>query len=329
MFFTDSYQALRRGERRLAFRYAMFSFLVLALIILPVGFVLLRRFETAVTFHPERAPFGGSWTAPSGATDVFFETADGVRLHGWLFRARRGRDVSSEAAGAGQAAVAGEASGSAQTGGAGETPGITVIYFHGNGGNISYAAWVGETLSQRGFDVLLFDYRGYGRSDGEVGGERGLYADAAAAYRYVVEVLGVEPRRVVLYGQSLGTAAAADLASSRPCGALILESGLSSASDMAATILPWLPRALHRLAKYRLETAAKLPGVRCPVFVAHGDRDEIIPVEQGHKLFAAAPEPKRRYIVNGAGHNNLTIVGGEPYLTALTEFVNESLASGK
>jgi uncharacterized protein len=323
MFFTDSYQALRRGERRLAIRYVMLSVLTLALVGLPAGFVLLRRFEAAVTFHPERAPFGGSWAAPAGAADVWFETADGVRLHGWFFKARRGREAAGAAADAARAGGAADASGAGQAGGA------TVLYFHGNGGNVSYAAWVGGALSRRGFDVLLFDYRGYGQSGGEVGGERGLYADAEAAYRHLVDVLGVEPRRIVLYGQSLGTAAAAEVAARQPCGALVLESGLSSASDMAATILPWLPRALHRLAKYRLDTAAKLPGVRCPVFVAHGDRDEIIPIEQGRKLYAAAPEPKRLYVVDGAGHNDLTVVGGEPYFAALAEFINRSLAAGR
>lgn len=297
MFFTDSYITLRRGERRLAVRYAVISVLTLALIVLPIGFFALRRFETTATFHPERAPAGGVWRAPQGAEDVWFETADGVRLHGWFFPAKN------------------------------ESRRATIVYFHGNGGNVSYAGWVGEALSTRGFDVLLFDYRGYGRSGGEVAGERGLYADADAAYNYVVRGRGADPRRVVLYGQSLGSAAAADVAAREACGALVLESGPSSASDMAATILPWLPRSLHRFGKYRLDTVGKLPRVACPVFVAHGDRDEVIPVEQGHKLYAAAPEPKRLRIVEGAGHNDLTVVGGEPYLDALAAFVEDALAA--
>lgn len=299
MFFTDSYLALRRGNRRLALRYAVISVLIIALIVLPLGYVLLRRFETSVTFQPERAPFGGRWRAPERAADVWFHTEDGTRLHGWLFRAS---ETESSA---------------------------TVIYFHGNGGNISYAAWVGEMLRARGLDVLLFDYRGYGQSGGEMSGERDLYADADAAYKFVVRELGVEPRRIALYGQSLGTVAASDVAVREDCGALILESGLSSASDMAATIFPWLPRVLHRFGKFRLETEAKLPRVRCPVFVAHGDRDSIIPVEQGRKLYAAAPEPKRLRIVEGADHNDLTIVGGDAYLDALAAFINESIRTGK
>jgi len=275
-------------------------FLLVFLVVgLPVVFLLLRRFEAAVIFHPERAARGGVWRVPRGTEEVWFRTADGVRLYGWFFRPAR------------------------------EPSGTTVIYFHGNGGNLSYCDWVGESLSARGFDVLLFDYRGYGRSEGETAGERGLYADADAAYDFVTRERGVAPRRVVLYGQSLGTAAAADLASRRECGALVLESGLSSAADMAGVVIPWLPRFVRGLTKNKLDTVGKLPRVGCPVLVAHGDRDEIIPVEQGRRLFDAAPEPKRLQIVPGAGHNDLTAVGGEKYLDALADFVNDATGSNR
>ncbi|HWS52670.1 MAG TPA: alpha/beta fold hydrolase, partial [Pyrinomonadaceae bacterium] len=196
MFFTDSYKALRRGERRRALTLMMLSVLTIALIALPVGFFMLRRFETSVTFHPERAPWGGSWSAPRGGEDVWFRAADGSRLHGWF--------IASET----------------------RPAAATVVYLHGNGGNVSYVGWVGEQLAARGFDVLLFDYRGYGRSEGAVSDERGIYKDADAAYDFVVRERGVKPERLVLYGQSLGTTAAAELAAERPCGALVLESGL-------------------------------------------------------------------------------------------------------
>src|ERR1043165_1265540 len=161
MFFTDSYKALRRGERALALRYFVISILTLAIIGLPVGFLLLRRFETAVTFHPERAAFEGLWRVPQNAEEVWFKTADGVRLYGWLFHSET------------QPAAA------------------TVIYFHGNGGNLGYCDWVGAAPAGRGFDVLLFDYRGYGRSQGEPTDERGVYADADAAYDFVTKERGV------------------------------------------------------------------------------------------------------------------------------------------
>jgi fermentation-respiration switch protein FrsA (DUF1100 family) len=290
---------MRRGARALAVRYFVISVLVIALIGLPVGFFMLRRFEASVIFHPERAALGGMWRVPRGAEEVWFRNADGQKLHGWFFRA------STQPAAA------------------------TVVYAHGNGGNLSYCDWVGEALAARGFDVLLFDYRGYGRSEGETAGERGLYADADAAYDFVTKERGVPAGRVVLYGQSLGTAAVADVAERRDCGVLVLESGLSSAADMAGAIIPWLPRFVRGLTKNKLDTVSKLPRVRCPVLVVHGDRDEIIPVGQGRKLFAAAPEPKRLLIVEGARHNDLSNVGGEKYIDTLAEFIRLSLRPEK
>ena len=297
MFFTDSYRALRRGERALAVRYFVISVLVIALIGVPVGFFMLRRFEASVIFHPERAALGGVWRVPPGAEEVWFRNTEGQRLYGWFFH--------SEA----QPAAA------------------TVVYAHGNGGNLSYCDWVGESLSARGFDVLLFDYRGYGRSEGEAAGEGGLYADAEAAYDFLTKERGVPAGRVVLYGQSLGTAVVADVAARRECGALVLESGFSSAGDMAGEIMPWLPRFVRSLTKNKLDTVSKLPHVRCPVLVVHGDRDELIPASQGRRLFEVAPEPKRLIIIEGAGHNDLSNVGGEKYIDTLAEFVRGSIHS--
>ena len=290
MFFTDSYQALRRGERARALRYFVISILVIALVALPVGFLMLRRFESSVVFHPERAALGGLWRVPPGAEEVWFKTADGVRLYGWLFRAKEG------------------------------PAGATVVYFHGNGGNLSYCDWVGKALAARGLDVLVFDYRGYGRSGGEATGERELYADADAAYDFLTKERGVAPRDLVLYGQSLGTAAAVDVASRRECRALVVESGLSSAADMAGEIMPWLPRFVRGLTKNKLDSASKVGRAGCPVLVVHGGRDEIIPAAQGRRLYEAAREPKRLRIVEGAGHNDLAMVGGGEYLDSLAEF---------
>ena len=295
MFFTDSYQAMRRGERALAVRYFVLSVLVIALIGLPVGFFMLRRFEASVIFHPERAALGGVWRVPRGAEEVWFRNAEGLKLYGWFFHSNV------------QPAHA------------------AVVYAHGNGGNLSYCDWVGESLAARGYDVLLFDYRGYGRSEGEAAGEGGLYTDAEAAYDFVTKERGVPAGRVVLYGQSLGTAAVADVAARRECGALVLESGFSSAADMAAVVMPWLPRFVRGLTKNKLDTVSKLSRVRCPVLVVHGDRDELIPVSQGRRLFDAAPEPKRLIIIEGAAHNDLSNVGGEKYIDTLAEFIRLSL----
>lgn len=274
----------------------MLTVLLIILIVAPLGIVLLRRFERALTFYPVRYDAGEAWRLPDNGEDVWLKAADGTRLHGWFVRALV------------QPATA------------------TIIYFHGNGGNLSGVGWIAGHFTARGFDVMLFDYRGYGRSEGAAIDERGIFADADAAYDYAVRERGVAPARLVLYGQSLGTTAVADVASRKPCGAVILESGLSSASDMAGVVLPWLPRAFHRLARNRFESARKLAGVKCPILVAHGDMDEVIPIEQGRALYAAAREPKRLIIVNGAGHNNLVAIGGENYLDAVAKFIRASTA---
>lgn len=231
---------------------------------------------------------------PAGAADVWLMTADGQRLHGWFFPAASNPSTA------------------------------TVIYFHGNGGNINNVGWIGERLSTRGFDSLIFDYRGYGRSEGDLKDEQGLYADANAAYEYLVKERGVLPHRIVLYGQSLGTAAAAALAMRNKCGAVILESGPSSASNVARTALPWLPTQLHFLARNRFDSAHKLASVQCPVLITHGDPDGTIPTENSRILFEAAREPKKLILFPGADHNVFGS-GGDKYLDTVTLFITDSL----
>jgi fermentation-respiration switch protein FrsA (DUF1100 family) len=142
-------------------------------------------------------------------------------------------------------------------------------------------------------------------------------------YKYIVNERLVSADRVVLYGHSLGSAAVADLASRTKCAAVILESGLSSASAMASTMLPWLPTWLHSLGRNRFESAKKLANVRCPTLVVHGDPDGVVPTEQGRALFEAANEPKRLIIAPGAGHVVFSFEG-EKYFDEIARFLLES-----
>lgn len=258
-------------------------------------FYVIRWMESAMTFHPARiSPERAATLRPTTAEDVWVTTSDNVRLHAWFFQSKR-------------------------------TPATAaVIYFHGNGGNITNVGWVGEALSARGFDTLLLDYRGYGQSQGHARDETGLYADGDAAYNYIVEERGVDPARVVLYGQSLGSAVATDLASRKKCGALILESGLSSASSVASSALPWLPRALHFLARNRFDSARKLKDVKVPVLITHGDPDPVLPTGEAHFLFVAANEPKKLLIYPGVGHNVFGSIG-DSYLDVIEQFIHRSI----
>jgi fermentation-respiration switch protein FrsA (DUF1100 family) len=284
---TETIQFEGLKQRRFFSRELLIG-IVVAVVIGCFGFVLgLRWLESQMTFHPTRTM---SRERPTTAQDVWLTTSDGVRLHGWLFLAKD----------------------------AGPKP--TVIFFHGNGGNISHVGWVGERLYERGFDVLLIDYRGYGNSDGHSRSETGLYSDGDAAFNYVVDTMKVPPEKIVLYGQSLGTTVATDLASRYRCGAVVLESGLSSASAMASASLPWLPRWLHFVGRNRFASAEKLRKVHAPVLITHGDPDSVIPTDEGRALFAAANEPKKLMIFPGAGHNVFGSLG-DKYLDVLTEFI--------
>jgi fermentation-respiration switch protein FrsA (DUF1100 family) len=267
--------------------------LAVALVLAMAAFVFgLRWIEASITFHPIRAS-AEKLQPPKGALSVRFVTADGVKLHGWFFSS-------------GGPAVA------------------TVIYFHGNGGNISNIDWVGERLAKRGFDVLLFDYRGYGLSEGDALEEAGLFADGDAAYEYVKRERGVPANKIVLYGQSLGTTVVADVASRHEVGVVILESGLSSASSVARTALPWLPGWLHFLGRNRFDSATKLKKVKAPVLISHGEPDEVIPTREAHALYTSANEPKKLLIFPGAGHN---VFGsqGDVYFDQVESFIRQSL----
>jgi fermentation-respiration switch protein FrsA (DUF1100 family) len=253
----------------------------------------VRWLERAMTFHPDRLTMDQRVPPPAGATEVWFTAADGTRLHGWYFDA-----TTAEA--------------------------VTVIYFHGNGGNVTNLGWIGEYFSRRGFSILVFDYRGYGLSGGDVGHESGLYSDGEAAVDFVVKEKAAAPERIVLYGQSLGTAVATDVATRRKVGALVLESGFSSASSVATGALPWLPRGLHSLAQNRFDSAEKLKRINVPVLVSHGDPDPVIPLDEGRALFAAANQPKAFLILPGAGHNVFGSAG-EAYLDQLTAFMRDAL----
>jgi len=256
----------------------------------------LRWLEFLMTFHPDRMSQSEmKLLLPEGAESVWFTSADGIRLNGWFFESQSKPEIA------------------------------TIIFCHGNGGNISNVSWVGQRFARHGFNVLVFDYRGYGTSDGVAGSESGLYADGNAAVAFLVKEKNVRQKQIVLYGHSLGTTVVADVASRGDFGAVVMESGFSSASSVAASALPWLPRFLHFLGKNRFESAHKLATVRSPILIAHGDPDRTIPTTEAQLLFAAANEPKKLLIVPGAGHVVFSS-GGEQYLNQVEQFIREAVS---
>lgn len=189
---------------------------------------------------------------------------------------------------------------------------LTVIHGHGNAEDLGHVAPLLREIHSAGFSVLGYDYRGYGASSGAPPTAEGAYRDIAAVYRYATEDLKIPPSNVVLYGRSVGSGPATDLAARKPVGGLIVESGFISAFRVV-TRLPILPFD-------RFPNLRNIRKVNCPVLIIHGTDDEIIPLRHGRALFAAAPDPKMNFWAEGAHHNDLPWVAGDEYWKALREF---------
>jgi fermentation-respiration switch protein FrsA (DUF1100 family) len=208
--------------------------------------------------------------------DVGIQTEDGIRLHGWWVSAR--------------------------------TPSCGhLLLCHGNAGNVGDRVPHARLLSAAGFDVLLFDYRGYGRSAGRPS-EEGLRRDARAARSVLLRRPGVDPGRVFYLGESLGGAVALALALESPPAGLVLQAAFTSVRDMGRRHYPFVPAALIPDAYPSLRL---IRGLRAPLLVLHGERDEIVPPLHGQELFEAAPGPKRIHVFPDAGHNDLVASAAE------------------
>jgi len=221
--------------------------------------------------------------------NVWLHTDDGLQLHAWYVPAEGER--------------------------------AAVLYFHGNSGNISQRLDTVRIFHNLKLSVLLFDYRGFGRSEGRPS-EEGTHRDALAAWNYLAQQRRVAPQRLVLLGRSLGASMAAWLASQRPAAALVVESTFTSVPDLAAEFFWWLPA--RRLARFRYATRDYLTAVHCPVLVAHSPEDEIIPYRHGEALFAAAAEPKQWLRLRG-NHEDGFLLSGEHYVRGLDSFLSRHL----
>ena len=214
--------------------------------------------------------------------DLTFATSDGVPLHGWWVPA----DGS---------------------------PRGHVLFLHGNAGNIADRVPHVTLLAEAGFDVLAFDYRGYGRSGGRAS-EHGTYLDARAALAALLEREAVAPERVLYVGESLGGAIALELALHAPPAGLVLQSTFTSIRDMARVHYPWIPRAAVPDAYPSL---SRIGGLRAPVLFLHGARDPIVPLISGEALYLAAPEPKRLHVFDGVAHNDVLALAAREWIDAI------------
>jgi len=255
-------------------------------VILAVVYAALAFLARRSVFYPMRYP-EGLWDMQSecGASDVWIETRDGIRLNTW-WAARPGAR-------------------------------FVTLFLHGNAGNVTHRFALFREIPQAGSSLLVPDYRGYGRSGGRAS-ERGLYIDADAAYEYLLSE-GWKASQIILHGESLGTALAIELASRRPCAGVILEAPFTSARDVAATVIP----VLGPLLISGLDSRSRISRVHAPLLFIQGDRDEVIPLRLGQALFAAAPEPKSFWLLRGASHNDIREVAAGEYVKHLQAFYEE------
>jgi fermentation-respiration switch protein FrsA (DUF1100 family) len=245
--------------------------------------------EERVIYYPDKSVERTPGDVGLLFDDIYFTSSDGVQLHGWFVPHPKAK--------------------------------TTLLWFHGNAGNISHRLDNIRLLHDRvRRNIFIFDYRGYGRSEGSAS-EEGTYRDGEGAVQHLLSRKDVDSKRIVFFGRSLGAAVAAELATRSGCLALILESPFTSVGEMARAVFPLLP--IGRFLHTRYDVVEKVKRARAPLLVLHGDRDDVIPYAHGKRVFEAAPEPKEFYTIHGAHHNDTYVVGGDPYFEVLKTFIQK------
>ncbi len=266
----------------------MIVWLIVALLAGVVAFLGYLYFnQEGMMFHPTSSIDASPADLGIEFEDVFIEVSNGERIHGWYIPADSQRAAER-----------------------------TVLFFHGNGGNISHRLETVEFLFQLGVPQLHIDYRGYGKSDGSVG-EAECYADAVAASDWLAANKSVPPEYQVAFGRSLGGAVAIELATRRRLAGLIVESSFTSAADMGQKMFPFLP--VKYLVRYKFASGEKIGSIDCPVLITHSPQDDLIPYHMGEKLFELAAEPKRFVNLQG-GHNERWYLNTSDYRAAVAEW---------
>jgi fermentation-respiration switch protein FrsA (DUF1100 family) len=268
----------------------MWTSLITVILLSYLGLVLLVYFsQSGLLFLPDLP--GRELTATPADIGLGFESVtipapDNETLHGWYVPAPDARG--------------------------------SLLFFHGNAGNISHRLDSIAIFHRLGLNVLIFDYRGYGRSSGSPS-EQGTYRDGSAAWRYLTAQRGIPPGEILLFGRSLGGSVATWLATQVEPAGLIVESAFTSVPDMGSELYPWLP--VRWLSRLKYDSESIIGSVGTPVLIVHSREDEIIPFHHGQALFQAAAEPKAMLEIWG-GHNDGFMVSGERYRQGIRDFLD-------
>ena len=218
--------------------------------------------------------------------DIYFKTEDDVLLNGWFIPVDDARK--------------------------------TLLFFHGNGGNISHRLESLKIFHEMGLSVFIIDYRGYGQSQGTTS-EQGTYRDAEAAWQFLTETRGISDEDIIIFGRSMGGAVAIWLAGKHTPNLLILESAFTSVADMAKHYYPYLPT--HLLVRIKYASIDRIEYIHCPILISHSQTDEIVPYKYGRELFEKARAPKSFLELKG-GHNDGFIISGRSYIDGIENFIN-------
>jgi len=258
-----------------------------SLAVLGLLYVMLRWFEQSQVYQPSRELEASPTDLGRPFEEVRFLTSDGVALHGWFFPAATNSPRAR----------------------------LAFLICHGNGGNISHRLGLCGALLETGASVFLFDYRGYGRSEGRPG-EEGTYRDAQAAHAWLRQK-GLRGEHLIAYGESLGGGVVSELALRETLGGVVLQSTFTSLPEIGAELFPWLPVRLISTIKY--DTRAKLPRIRVPVLVMHSRTDDLARFHHGERNFAAANRPK--FFCALSGTHNEAVWTQTAYREALEKFL--------
>ena len=279
----------KTGEASKSIGQRLVSVFLTIFIAYGIALFTLRLFESHLLFFPDYpGRLEGDWHPRTlSVEDVRLKAADGTKVHAWWIPNKDAK--------------------------------FTFLAFHGNASNIANRASVYEFLRNTPANVFALEYRGYGRSEGKPS-ESGIYLDAQAAHEYLVDVQKIDPKMIISFGQSLGTAVAANLASRLPVGAVVLEAPFPSASAVARKVFWFLP-GIQFFVHGQLNTAVRLQHTGVPLLVVHCTQDPVIPFEFGQAVYDRAPEPKRFLKIENICHEEASIVSPKKYREALDEFL--------
>lgn len=245
-------------------------------------------FQTHLIYLPDKAVNASPKDIGLAHKDLTLTTSDGVAINAWYIPSPRAR--------------------------------ATVLFSHGNAGNIGNRLESIAIMHALGLNVFVYDYRGFGRSNGSPD-EEGTYRDAEAAWEYLVTSEGIPPTSIMLWGRSLGAAIAVELATRKKAGALVVESGFTSIAAMAKVVLPYLPADL--LVRHRYATIEKIPSVTIPTLFIHSPDDETIPFVQGRELHARATVASKEFLAISGSHNTGFLVSERLYTETLDRFITK------